>query len=592
MEKPVSSLCFHMHLVPLQLAVGVAEGTAATCAVPPGNPATVHDFALGNAVGLTAWRWAVDEVALSCGSTKAPHAGVAANITGGVAPGVGFILAAWVKPAAVPAAAPGTPNPPPGPVLGLSSQPGIGGGESTVLSYDAATSRFVFSDRCTAAARADMSPTGSVAAKAAPGEWHYVAVAVEEGGRGAVIVNGATVLTFDTNAKRPGVVGAQLTLCAAAAAAGASAAATSRFKGLVDEAHVWVGNAITVAGAPEALTAAMFAPGGAGGGTEAAAASAALKAIGSPKLRLHFNAGVAAPTISPAAALAYATDDMLVASTAPWRSPVPVSVSPSSVPSATAGASLVVVTAVNLAPSRWLAAGVGRSEVSIPLASVSADGYSITTSTLALGDAPLGGGFGDGRCGSAAASTNGYHSSSSASLSFVPGGVDSAGLYARFTFAEWGSLSNGTRSRSHFYDYSGYGRHAAISLGVQPAEDHDGAAMEAAAFTKGYPATAVKAAKSSAPVSIPVPATGGYTLCAWVRLLGADVGEELLNANVPFAGTWVFSCAVTAATGSVTHVRVNGVGVEVASTAGPCNRPLHICVNSIFSLLLSLKGPR
>ena len=34
------------------------EGTTATCPVPPGEPATVRDFALGNSVGLTAWRWA------------------------------------------------------------------------------------------------------------------------------------------------------------------------------------------------------------------------------------------------------------------------------------------------------------------------------------------------------------------------------------------------------------------------------------------------------------------------------------------------------------------------------------------------------
>ena len=60
-------------------AVTYVSDTVATCGVPAGAPATLHDFALGNPVGLTAWRWAVDEVALSCGSTAAPHAGVAAG---------------------------------------------------------------------------------------------------------------------------------------------------------------------------------------------------------------------------------------------------------------------------------------------------------------------------------------------------------------------------------------------------------------------------------------------------------------------------------------------------------------------------------
>ena len=439
-------------------------------------------------------------MALSCGSPLAPHAGVAANITGGVAPGAGFILAAWVKPTDPGLAGtgtPGAPRPLPGPVLGLSGPPGSGG-ESTVLSYDATAARFVFSDSCTAAARADMSPAGVgadasaragagaaaaeieykeeeeeeedgdpvLAAAAAPsGEWHYVAVVVEGGGRGAVVVNGATVLVFDTNAARPGVASAQLTLCAAA---GATAAGAPRFRGLVDEAHVWVSDAVRVADAPEAVAAAMFAPGGDRGvGREAYARSDALRALGPPALRLHFNAGIRPGEAAPLAARAYTADTMLAASTGPWLAPVPLAVVPSEVFST--GVRRVDITAVNLAPSRWLTADLGQGEASVRLAAIS-DGYSVQTSTLAFDDGHSGGGLSDGGCGSVRVSTNGASAvaastdAAAASLSFVPGGVDTARLYARFTFSEWGT--NAAR-RSHFYDYSGSGRHARINPGVE-----------------------------------------------------------------------------------------------------------------------------
>ena len=52
-------------------------------------------------------------------------------------------------------------------------------------------SRFVFSDSCTSAALANMSSSANPAeVHAAAGEWHYVAIVVEGGGAGAVVVNG------------------------------------------------------------------------------------------------------------------------------------------------------------------------------------------------------------------------------------------------------------------------------------------------------------------------------------------------------------------------------------------------------------------
>ena len=234
----------------------------------------------------------------------------------------------------------------------------------------------------------------------------------------------------------------------------------------------------------------------------------------------------------------------------------------------------MAIAALNLAPSRRLAAGVGQGEASVPLSALSPDGNSIKVSTLdyaaavdASGNAATASaGLGAGDCATAMASANG--ATGPAKLSYVTGGVDTAALYARFTFAEWAA------PRTHFYDYSGNGNHANITSGVVATEDQDGAATEAAAFTAGYPATAVSPAKAAAVVSVPTPpltkAGEAFTLCSWARALGHDgheVGAASVNPAAPLAGSWVFACVVTkavvgtahaAVTAAVTSVRING----------------------------------